>query len=155
MVHEFIESKLPDGKEKLSQPVGGRMTIAGLYMTYWAREVRNAQFHVPGTVAGYLREHEAPEFMFSVLSWYSSQANDHQIVINIAIILYILLIQLYFCRYIICESCFREYKEMSDSIEESKRNLPADREKYKKYKEEKDREQAEKLAKWEASKKRK
>jgi hypothetical protein len=43
MVHEFLESKLPNGDIYYQYPVGGRITLPGLYLTYWKREVRNAQ----------------------------------------------------------------------------------------------------------------
>ena len=39
-VYEFLERKIPEGKAPVSHPVRGRITLPGLYMTYWKRELR-------------------------------------------------------------------------------------------------------------------
>jgi len=42
LVHEFLESKIPDGDIYSKKEVSGRITLPGLYLTYWKREVRQA-----------------------------------------------------------------------------------------------------------------
>ena len=80
----------------------------------------------------YLRAQEAPQWCHDGLEYYASFTVYNQLLINAAVICYLLYIQYYFFRYMVCESCFREYKQLSDDVEESARNLPARREEYKK-----------------------
>ena len=54
------------------------------------------------------------------VEYYASFSVDAQLGINMAVICYLLSIQYYFFRHMVCESCFREYKQLSDDVEESK-----------------------------------
>ena len=47
--------------------------------------------------------------MFDVVQFYAQLSIDVQIFINVIIASYLFIVQLYFCRYLICESCFKEY----------------------------------------------
>lgn len=74
--------------------------------------------------------HEAPEWCFEGLKYYQSFTVDQQIGINVLVICYLLFLQYYFFRHLVCESCFREYKQLSDDVEESAKNLDARRKAY-------------------------
>ena len=39
LVYEFVEKKIPEGEAPKTNPVRGRLTVPGLYMTYWKREL--------------------------------------------------------------------------------------------------------------------
>lgn len=76
LVHDFIEHKLPENDVFNSYPVRGRITLPGLYMTYWLREVRYGQNQVPNEVRKYFRHHEAPEWCSNALEYYAAFSVD-------------------------------------------------------------------------------
>ena len=39
LVYELVERKIPEGDVKEAYAVRGRLTVPGLYMTYWKREL--------------------------------------------------------------------------------------------------------------------
>ena len=84
-------------------------------------------------------EMDAPEWLHNALQWYGTQDVDIQLAINVAVILYLLGVQYYFFRYLICDTCIREYKQLNAEVAESARTLDARREEYKKQMEWKDK----------------
>ena len=131
-VYEFIEKAVPEDTDKVfaKYPVGGRITVVGLYLTYWKRETLMFQRKLPKLIEAYLKGNEAPEWCFDILNKYGEQDINVQLAINLGIILYLLCIQFYFFRYMVCASCFDEYKQLKDDIKESERTLDARRKVY-------------------------
>ena len=68
-VYEFIEKSVPEDNEKVFQkyPVGGRITVVGLYLTYWKRETLMFQRKFPKMIDAYLKANEAPEWCFDIV----------------------------------------------------------------------------------------
>ena len=54
--------------------------------------------------------------------------------INLALLCYVLALQFYFFRYLVCDSCFKEYQQLVDDVEESGKDMDAKRLVYEKAK---------------------
>ena len=93
-------------------------------MNYWIRGLREYQQPVPDKLNAYLTSLDPPDFVMEGSKWYARQERDHQIAINFALLLYLLFIQFYFFRYLVCADCFREYEQLNAMIEKSERELP-------------------------------
>ena len=111
-IYELIEKGVPEDTNPVfnKYPIGGRITVVGLYLTYWKRETLMFQRKLPRIIEKYLRDNEAPEWCFDILTKYAEQDINVQLAINLGLILYLLFIQFYFFRYLVCASCFDEYK---------------------------------------------
>lgn len=92
-------------------------------MTYWLKELRYGQRQIPGELRHYLRYHEAPQWCFDALQYFAAFSLDVQLAIEVAVILYLLFIQFYFFRYLVCDGCFSEYKQLTDDVNESAKTL--------------------------------
>ena len=116
-LHEFLERQIPENEVYKKESLSGRVTTLGKYFFYAKRDVRNAQRDVPHYIKGYLLAHDAPSLLLDFYHFYEGQDLDVQILINIVVLCYVIFIQLYFCRYLLCDSCFREYEQLQVDID--------------------------------------
>ena len=130
-MHEFIEDSQPNGKARFTIAVSGRITSVGKYVSYARKEVKAGQDFIVAHLQGWLTYNEAPDWAFSAFNWYKSLRSEMQMLVNILVLCYLLCVQYYFIRHMLCESCFREWKQLNDEVKESERNLDQKRAEYK------------------------
>ena len=109
-MHEFLEDGLPNGKERFSLPVSGRITTFGKYMSYARKEIAAGQEMIIMHVMGWLHYNEAPAWAFDAFNFYRDLGYEMQMCANILCVFYLLAMQYYFIRHMLCDSCFREWK---------------------------------------------
>ena len=143
-IHKFIEKTIPDGEYQEKYTLSGRMTPVGIYFNNAMKEARRAQKQVPIILVGWLKHNGAPDWCYGIVQWYATQDVNIQLLINILILAYLIAIQFYFFRYMVCDACFREYQQLTDDVEESERTLDERRKQYQEYLKKKELEMKEK-----------
>ena len=56
---------------------------------------------------------EAPQVVFDVHEWYRSCDIYMQLILNVLLLFYLVFIQLFFLRYVLCDSCVREWNKLN------------------------------------------
>ena len=129
-MHNFLEYRLANGVFRTSAPITGRVSVAGKYIYYIRKEVKAGQDEIVRGVGEWLNYNEAPEWVFSVFKFYQELSAEFQMCFNVLILTYLVFMQYYFIRYVLCDSCFKEWKQLNDEVAESERTLDERREAY-------------------------